>query len=385
MLGATNHRHLEVYYQLEDVDEPTPPEPPEPPTPPPSSEFEILDKDGQSQDTGWLETQFGTVEHYITPEPDAYRLVRLQEVVDVHECKVTVLDENDDPAPGLQVSFRRRDGMGGAQDTTDGSGVARFPLGEEAKYPVPGQGPYLASIKTMRGNSDAVIGLGRVSGTPRHLDVTFQMVPGEAPSPPPVPPQPPASFRIVDKEGQAQDAAWLVHYFGTVEHYVAPESDAIRLVELREVDGVNVAKITLLNSAGGGIQGLPVSFRRRDGTAGQVEVTDAGGVAHFPLESDAAYPVPGQGPYLAMLKRAAGNGDAVIGLGRVMGTSRHLDVTFQYDPGEGPPPEPEPDPDPDPDPEPEPEPEPDPCGDHWVDLFAKLDTIIGMLEEYVDE
>ena len=36
MLGATNHRHLEVYYQLEDVDEPTPPAPP---TPPPSSEF----------------------------------------------------------------------------------------------------------------------------------------------------------------------------------------------------------------------------------------------------------------------------------------------------------------------------------------------------------
>ena len=298
MLGATNHRHIEVYYELEDVDEPTPPEPP---TPPASPDFEILDKDGQSQDTGWLETYFGTVERYITPEPDAYRLVKLQEVVDVHVCKITVLGANGDPVPGLQVSFRRRDGMGGVKEETDASGVASFPLGDDAKYPVPGQGPYLASIKTQRGNSDAVLGLGRVMDTPRHLDVTFQMVPGEAPAPPPIPPQPPVSFRIVDKEGRTRDAAWLVEFFGTVEHYVAPESDAVRLVELREVDDVNEARITIRTVRGGGIPGLPVSFRRRDGTAGRWR-SQGRWRGPLPAGKRRRLSVPGQGPYLAMLK-----------------------------------------------------------------------------------
>ncbi len=35
MLGGTNHRHLDVYYQLVDVEKPSPPGPPEPPVEPP--------------------------------------------------------------------------------------------------------------------------------------------------------------------------------------------------------------------------------------------------------------------------------------------------------------------------------------------------------------
>jgi hypothetical protein len=36
MLGGTNHRHLDVFYRLQDVEEPpTPPPPPSPPPPPP--------------------------------------------------------------------------------------------------------------------------------------------------------------------------------------------------------------------------------------------------------------------------------------------------------------------------------------------------------------
>jgi hypothetical protein len=34
MLGGTNHRHLNVYFELQDVEPPAPPEPPEPPAPP---------------------------------------------------------------------------------------------------------------------------------------------------------------------------------------------------------------------------------------------------------------------------------------------------------------------------------------------------------------
>jgi hypothetical protein len=140
-----------------------------------------------------LEEQFGIVEHYPTPEPDAYRLVGLREVEDIHECKITVLDEKGVPEQGIPVSFRRRDGTRTHVKETEADGTARFALESDAKYPVPGQGPYLVLVKKVAGNSDAVIGLGRVLRTPRHLDVTFRYVPGQAQPPPQPPPPPPPS------------------------------------------------------------------------------------------------------------------------------------------------------------------------------------------------
>ena len=316
----------------------------------------------------------------MTPEPDAYRLVKLCEVVDIHVCQVTVLDKDGQPLAGIPVAFRHREGLGGGQiDETAADGTARFPLEDGAKYAVPGQGPYLAMIKSTAGNSDAVIGLGRVRGTPRHLDATFQFVPGEAPPQPTPPPRPAEGYEIIDKNGQPQDLNWLEHYFGTVEHHQDPEPEAYRLKELREVEGLDECHITILDGQGAPLPGILVSFRRRDGTGGATAETDAAGTAQFAMEEDARYPVPGQGPYLAMVKRSAGNSDAVIGLGRVRGTERHLDVTFQFAPAEPPPPEPEPPP-----PEPEPETEQPPAGEHWDELFAKLDQIIALLEAYVE-
>lgn len=199
MLGGTNHRHLDVHYQLEGVETPSDPPPPPPPAstppvPPPATSwpgFDILDKVGHRQDPYWLEHHFGIVEHYATTEPDAYRLAALHEVEGTHECKVTISDEHGTPEEGVPVSFRRRDGTAGRVKETGADGTVRFPLESDAKYPVPGQGPYLVLVKRVAGNSDAVIGLGRVLRTPRHLDVTFRFMPGQAPPPPPPPPSPP--------------------------------------------------------------------------------------------------------------------------------------------------------------------------------------------------
>lgn len=315
----------------------------------------------------------------MTPEPDAYRVVELCEVVDVHVCQVTVLDEHGLPVAGMPVAFRHREGMGGHVEETAADGTARFPLEDDAKYSVPGQGPYLAMVKKSAGNSDAVIGLGHVRGTQRHLDVTFRFVPDDAPPQPPPPLRPPEGYEIFDTDGDPRDLNWLEHYFGNVEHHLDPEPEAYRLTELREIEGLDECHVTVLDVQGAPQAGIPVTFRRRDGTGGMAAETDTEGMARFPLEDDASYPVPGQGPYLTMVKKSAGSSDAVIGLGRVMGTQRHLDVTFQFVPGDAPPPEPPPEP-----PEPSPEP-PSPSSDeHWSALFGKLDQIIALLEAYVE-
>jgi hypothetical protein len=108
--------------------------------------------------------------------------------------------------------------------------------------------------------------------------------------------------------------------------------------------------------------GVAVSFRRRDGTAGSSAETGEDGIARFPLESDAKYSVPGQGPYLARVKKTAGNSDVVVGLGRVLGTSRHLDATFRLDAGQAPPAPPKVD-------------------ARWREVFQRLDAILTVLEK----
>jgi hypothetical protein len=179
----------------------------------------------------------------------------------------------------------------------------------------------------------------------------------------------------VDKDGNPQDLAWLERRFGTVEHYATSEANAYRLIELREVEGVHTCKVTILDKDGQPEEGVPVTFRRRDGTGGHVQETGGDGTVRFPLEADAKYPVPGQGPYLSLIKKVAGSSDAVIGLGRVLRTPRHLDVTFREVLGQAPPPSPAPQPSPSP-------PRP-PSDEEWQQLLARLDHIISILEERV--
>jgi hypothetical protein len=78
-----------------------------------------------------------------------------------------------------------------------------------------------------------------------------------------------------------------------------------------------------------------------------------------------------------MVKRAAGPSDAVIGLGRVRGTTRHLDITLQLAPG-GAPPTPEPTPAPEEEPEP-----PISSEERWQQVLEKLDDIIAVLEKRI--
>jgi hypothetical protein len=185
----------------------------------------------------------------------------------------------------------------------------------------------------------------------------------------------------LDKAGTRKDPYWLEHHFGIVEHYPTSESDAYRLAALLEVEGIDECKITVLDRHGAPEEGIPVSFRRRDGTGSRVKETEADGTARFPLESDAKYPVPGQGPYLVLVKKVAGNSDAVIGLGRVLRTSRHLDVTFRFVPGQAtPPPQPPPPTEP---PPPEPPPPSPPTGEALQEMLDRLDHIIALLEERV--
>jgi hypothetical protein len=186
----------------------------------------------------------------------------------------------------------------------------------------------------------------------------------------------------VDKDGNSRDLAWLEHRFGIVEHYATPEAEAYRLVELREVEGVHECKVTILDVRGNPEEGIPVSFRRRDGGSGKLQETGSDGMARFPLESDAKYPVPGQGPYLSLIKKVAGNSDAVIGLGRVMRTSRHLDVTFRLAQGQAPSPPPVPPP---PTPPPQPPSPPPPSDEEWQQLLGRLDYLIELLEERIGD
>jgi hypothetical protein len=169
----------------------------------------------------------------------------------------------------------------------------------------------------------------------------------------------------------------LERYFGIVEHHKAPESGAFQLVQLSEVSDSDECQVIVLDQDRNPAAGVPVTFRRRDGTGGHSTDTDVDGTARFPLEDDANYAVPGQGPYLTMIKRTAGPSDAVVGLGRVRGTTRHLDVLLQLAAGAAPP---------TPEPTPAPEEEPEPTlssAERWEQVLGKLDDIIAVLEKRI--
>jgi hypothetical protein len=160
-----------------------------------------------------------------------------------------------------------------------------------------------------------------------------------------------------------------VSYFGAVEHEVAPEPSAYRLAELRRADGDGELSIRVLDQNGNPLAGIPVSFRRRDGTGGRSRETGSDGIARFGLDDDAKYAVPGPGPYLARVKGMAGASDTVVGLGQVEGTLGHLDITFQFEPGQA-----------------APSPAPSPpikVDERWQQVFQRLDALIAILEERI--
>ncbi len=380
----------------------------------------IFDRQGREQDWDWLAANFGDISlqraEISKGERLAFRITKLQESEGPAVQIVHVTVEGGEPLEGICVarhwpdapelpvwpppaSFWRDRGVHGK---TNVEGNIGFGMGRGDYYFPPSGGASAVWVADAAGPSDFLSGLGMLGGTNhRHVDVHYQLEtaeasppPAPAPPPSPTPPVPPPStswpgFDILDKTGHRQDPYWLEHHFGIVEHYPTSEPDAYRLAALHEVEGLHECKITILNEGGLPEEGIPVSFRRRDGTESRVRETGADGTAHFPLESDAKYPVPGQGPYLVLVKRVAGNSDAVIGLGRVLRTARHLDVTFRFVPGKAPlppqPPQPPPPSPPPPQPPPRPLPPPPspPSKEALQQLLERLDRIIALLEERV--
>ena len=372
----------------------------------------ILDRQGHEQDWNWLVANYGAINlqraEISEGERLAFRITKLQESEGPAVQVVRVTVDGGEPLEGVSVvrhwpdapdlpvwpppSSRWRDR--GVHGKTNVEGDIGFGMGRGDYYFAPSGGASAVWVADAAGPSDFLSGLGMLGGTNhRHLDVTFQLEgaaeptppPPPPPTPPPVPPPPTSwpGFDILDKAGVRQDPTRLEHHFGIVEHYPNSEPDAYRLAALLEVEGIDECKITVLDAHGTPEEGIPISFRRRDGTGSRVKETGADGTARFPLESDAKYPVPGQGPYLVLVKKVAGSSDAVIGLGRVLRTSRHLDVTFRFVPGQAPPPpQPPPQPPPEP-PPPEPPPPSPPTGEALQELLDRLDRIVALLEERI--
>lgn len=353
----------------------------------------ILDQQGQERDWDWLIANFGTVSLERTEVPQgvnkAYRIVKLQVSEGPAVQIAIVADSAGTPLEGITV-VRHWPGAPplpgwsppasawqdkGVFGPTNVRGEIGFGMGRGDYYFPPNLGASAVWVADPAGPSDFISGLGMLGGTNhRHLDVYFQLEQSqESPPSPPTPPDspptaPPHAFAILDEGGQPRDLAWLRERYGTVELHAAPEGDAYRLTELREVIDVFECKVTVLDKDGKPLQGIPVSFRRRDGTAGHPGETGEDGTVRFPLENDTKYPVPGQGPWLTIVKKTAGKSDAVVGLGRVLGQRRHLDVTFKFVPAKTPPVTPPPS-------------LPPTTDERWRLLFNKIDEISTMLEK----
>lgn len=137
--------------------------------------FKIIDREGNEQDTEWLHTYFGEVEHHKAHGSDGcYRVTEVVEFTQNKYTKVTVLDSEGNPKKGIGVTCRRIDGSDVMRQHTDVSGQTIFETTQS--YPVPGQGPYLVAITASQNDNDAVIGLGNVMRAHRHLNVVYQFV-----------------------------------------------------------------------------------------------------------------------------------------------------------------------------------------------------------------
>jgi hypothetical protein len=102
------------------------------------------------------------------------------------------------------------------------------------------------------------------------------------------------------------------------------------------------------------------------------------------------YFAPGGGASAVWVADEAGPGDLIAGLGMLGGTNhRHLEVYYQLvdvsTPPEEPPEEPPVEPPIEPPIEPPEEPPAQPPESNWEALFARLDTIIDLLEKHISE
>lgn len=298
--------------------------------------MQVIDANGQSRDSGWLYSVFGPVDIRSAPTGSAYRVVELREVVGPATIVVTVLDANGQPVPNVPVVWSWPDAPVDASLGWDGKGVVGptnangdvgFGMGKGAYYFPPTKGPHSVFMTA----GDYVGGLGMIGLTNhRHIDVVYQYVPVAPPEPQPEPnPYEPKALgvTVLDSDGNEQDADWLRSQYGRVElHSVALGYQVTRLWETH--GGPFVALV--VDEFGAPLDEITVSFRHREGTGGGgTAQTDVNGRASFTLSNVHKYSVPAEfGPFLATVRNA--NSDAVIGLGQVRNTDRHLNVLFEW-------------------------------------------------------
>lgn len=301
--------------------------------------MQVIDANGQSRDSGWLYAEFGPVEIRSAPAGSAYRILELRDSGPDAPATVVVTVKDKDGAPVRSVPVvwswpdAPRDlSLGwdgkGVVGTTNENGDVGFALGKGAYYFPPTKGPH--SI-WLRDGSDYVGGLGMIGLTNhRHLDVTYQFVEAAPPEPQPDPnPYEPTALgvTVLDADGNKRDAAWLLAQYGRVELHNNPLG--YEVTTLWESHGGPMV-VMVLDEFGDAADGIEVSFRSREGTGGGGTVlTDMNGRATFPLSNVHKYGVPAeQGPFLATIRNA--DSDAVLGLGQVRNTDRHLNVLFEW-------------------------------------------------------
>ena len=207
--------------------------------------------------------------------------------------------------------------------------------------------------------------------------------------------------KVYDRQGQEQDWDWLIAEFGAIDlapaEAPAGAGQVYRIVELREVVGPAVEVVHVEDEDGTPLEGIrvvrhwpdapllpewsPPTSRWRD--RGVFGSTNANGDIGFGMGHGDYYFPPKGGASAVWVADESGASDFITGLGMLGGTNhRHLDVHFQRRDAEGPEPSPEPAPPPPAPPEPAPEPPPAAPeeGDHWGQLFQRLDRIIQLLE-----
>jgi hypothetical protein len=155
----------------------------------------VLDIDRNPRNWQWVQSHFGLTKDYLwgqassCPNGTVYSIVELAQYTDV-TLRVTVLDRNGVPKPGVQVAFfgfepavETPGGCCGRKpvahmETTNERGEATYAMGPGSAYwPEEGQKGYHAVWVADGNPSDCADGLGWVGLTFHdHLNVTFREI-----------------------------------------------------------------------------------------------------------------------------------------------------------------------------------------------------------------
>lgn len=165
----------------------------------------VFDQEGQEQDWGWLQQNFGGIilqRVQAGGAAAAYRIVRVQDAEGAAALTAAVVDEQGRPLKKIRVARSWPDAPDlpswpspvsiwrdmGVYGETDSKGRIGFGMGRGDYYTPPGRGASCLWVADETGPSDLISGLGMLGLTNhRHLDITFQRQGQAAPEPEPEP------------------------------------------------------------------------------------------------------------------------------------------------------------------------------------------------------